>query len=127
MKIWTPFLKRSLDFYCPHGLEMTKLGWGLFYMCVVIVDVVERIYMLHVYVHIHTYSYVYTLHVNISLHPCITINQHRKITTSQIEGGLTRTSAKESEPEPPEPPPSLQDILEVGTELGSDLYLYPPA
>ncbi len=57
---------------------------------------------------------------------CVGINQNRKITTSQIEGGLTRTSAKESEPEPPEPPPSLQDILEVGTDLGSDLDLNPP-
>lgn len=30
-------------------------------------------------------------------------------------------SLQESEPEPPEPPPSLQDILEVGTILGTIL------
>ena len=70
--------------------------------------------------------HVYILHIRIHIYTCVGINQDRKITTSQIEGGLTRTSSKESEPEPPEPPPSLQDILEVGTDLGSDLYLHPP-
>lgn len=62
MKIWTPFFKCSLDFYCPPRLGDDKTGLGAFlHVCSHSRCDIESIYMYHVACLYTAYTYIFIL------------------------------------------------------------------